>query len=274
MHTAPWLQRCLPKKSRRSNFTVQHSFPKGEELGWAIVRAPQIRVTLAYLAACTDIKCRWSTTRALSFVYNTKECARALPFTSFPLRQHLVFLIACLVSACWPIISFLGSSCPFSLVPSPTWGGFIVHAGHGVLQNIRTTQADVLMPELCEFIVLHLSTRILINDDWVPMKRFHSKDNRLTNVHQRFKNSTIWWWLWNGTTLNTENINHTVTPSNKSKFKEWSYQLCIMTVGDWGKHLMSTLGRGASFSGQQDIEGCRYSIFALQQYVAHPPENG
>lgn len=76
------------KKSRRLNFTLQHSFPKGEELGWAIVRAPQIRVTLAYLAACTDIKCRWSPTRALSFVYNTKEYARALPFTSFPLRQH------------------------------------------------------------------------------------------------------------------------------------------------------------------------------------------
>lgn len=43
------------KISRRPNFTLQHSFPKGEELGWAIVRAPQIRVTLAYLAACIDI---------------------------------------------------------------------------------------------------------------------------------------------------------------------------------------------------------------------------
>lgn len=62
--------------------------PKGEELDWAIVRAPQIRVTLAYLAACTDVKCRWSPTRALSFVYNTKKCAHALPFTSFPRRQH------------------------------------------------------------------------------------------------------------------------------------------------------------------------------------------
>lgn len=62
--------------------------PRGEELGWAIVHAPQIRVTLAYLAACTNIKCRWSPTGALSFVYNTKDCARALHFTSFPLRQH------------------------------------------------------------------------------------------------------------------------------------------------------------------------------------------
>lgn len=76
------------KKSGRSNFTLQHSSPKGEELGWAIVCTPQICVTLAYLAACTDIKCRWSPTRALSFVYNTKECAHALPFASFPLRQH------------------------------------------------------------------------------------------------------------------------------------------------------------------------------------------
>lgn len=120
--------------------------------------------------------------------------------TSGCMPRILVFLIACLVSASWPIISFLGCPCPFSLVPSPTSGVFIVHACHGVLQNICTIHADVLMPELCAFILLHLSTRILISDDWVPMKLFQSKGYRLTNVHQRFKNSMIWWWTWYGTT--------------------------------------------------------------------------
>lgn len=53
-------------RSRKSNTALQHTLPKGEGLGWAIVRTPQIRVTLAFLAACTDIKCRCSSTRALS----------------------------------------------------------------------------------------------------------------------------------------------------------------------------------------------------------------
>lgn len=63
MFAAPWLQSCL-LCSGIPSFCTLH--PKGEGLGWAIVHTPHIRVTLAYLAACTDIKCRWSTTRVLS----------------------------------------------------------------------------------------------------------------------------------------------------------------------------------------------------------------
>lgn len=147
MLTAPWLQKCL-QKSRKLNSTLQHTLPEGEELGWAIVRGPQIRVTLAYLAASTDIKCRWSPTRALSFVYYTKGvCACSSPHfislqtTSGSMRCILVF--NCLPGFC--ILTH--NLCPQLLV-SHFFSSvlflphvFFVHACQGVLQIIFHTMS-------------------------------------------------------------------------------------------------------------------------------------
>lgn len=115
------------------------------------------------------------------------------PQTTSGCTPHiLVFLIACLGSASWPLISFLGF-----LVPVFFSGVHKVFLWFMLVMVFYRTSAQYAQMfwslGLCSFIAVHFSTRILISSDWVPMKPFQSKGYTLANVHQRFKNRMMWW---------------------------------------------------------------------------------